>query len=199
MKSKSNKSRLTTPGTTPIVQSPHVQLDFENLNDASTPGEFLLDKSMIDLEAPPTENEAVEAVTLLENAVGDYGSKEITTFHSNKENNEVNSAEARNSVNEADTPDASQVNSAQPDERKNPDSVNTNEENKDDKNTSLENKSPLEGEIDKEDSENLPLSGNAANDPKEQIPLSAPTVTPDAENPNPSPQENTRISRVTEL
>lgn len=154
---------------------------------------------MIDLEAPPTENEAVEAVTLLENAVGDYGSKEITTFHSNKENNEVNSAEARNSVNETDTPDASQVNSAQPDERKNPDSVNTNEENKDDKNTSLENKSPLEGEIDKEDSENLPLSGNAANDPKEQIPLSAPTVTPDAENPNPSPQENTRISRVTEL
>lgn len=69
------------PNQPPTFHASHRALDFENLNDASSPGEFLMDKAIIDLESSPnTDNNAMQALALLDNATEEFGSKEIITF-----------------------------------------------------------------------------------------------------------------------
>lgn len=72
-----------------------LRVEFENFNDATNSGEFLLDT--IDLESPsPVKDDnagVIEAVTLLDHATEEFGSREITTFkrisENDKENGEV--------------------------------------------------------------------------------------------------------------
>ena len=72
-----------------------LRVEFGNFNDATNSGEFLLDT--IDLESPsPVKDDnagVIEAVTLLDHATEEFGSREITTFkrisENDKENGEV--------------------------------------------------------------------------------------------------------------
>nr|XP_011453615.2 uncharacterized protein LOC105346636 isoform X2 [Crassostrea gigas] len=80
-RNKKNKSRTLMANQPPTFHASHRALDFENLNDASSPGEFLMDKAIIDLESSPnTDNNAMQALALLDNATEEFGSKEIITF-----------------------------------------------------------------------------------------------------------------------
>lgn len=85
-RNKKNKHRtLMVSNQPPTVHASHRKLDFENLNDASSPGEFLLDKTIIDLESPNTDDHALQALAMLDHATEEFGSKEIITFKTNSQ------------------------------------------------------------------------------------------------------------------
>lgn len=117
-RNKKNKSRTLTANQPPTFHASHRALDFENLNDASSPGEFLMDKTIIDLESSPnTDNNAMQALALLDNATEEFGSKEIITFKtgSQEELGEKNGNVPNKSEHASDT-DSEEGNS-EPDEK----------------------------------------------------------------------------------
>lgn len=112
----------------PTVHASHRQLDFENLNDASSPGEFLLDKAIIDLESPNNDNNPLQALALLDHATEEFESKEILTFKTNsQEQLGESNGDVQNKSERVDSSDLDSENS-EPDENKNSDEKNKSKE-----------------------------------------------------------------------
>lgn len=118
-----NKARtLMASNQPPTVHASHRKLDFENLNDASSPGEFLMDKTIIDLESSPnTDNNALQALALLDHATEEFGSKEVMTFKTNSQEQlgEIN-GDVPNKLEHASDSEEEEENS-EPDEKDKPD------------------------------------------------------------------------------
>lgn len=136
------------PNQPPTFHASHRALDFENLNDASSPGEFLMDKAIIDLESSPnTDNNAMQALALLDNATEEFGSKEIITFKtgSQEELGEKNGNVPNKSEHASDS-DSEEENS-EPDEKdEKPDDKKTKESSDTEIEDSVLNKENTNGE-----------------------------------------------------
>lgn len=149
-RNKKNKSRTLTANQPPTFHASHRALDFENLNDASSPGEFLMDKTIIDLESSPnTDNNAMQALALLDNATEEFGSKEIITFKtgSQEELGEKNGNVPNKSEHASDS-DSEEENSEpdEKDEKEKPDDKKTKESSDTEIEDSVLNKENTNGE-----------------------------------------------------
>lgn len=149
------------PNQPPTFHASHRALDFENLNDASSPGEFLMDKAIIDLESSPnTDNNAMQALALLDNATEEFGSKEIITFKtgSQEELGEKNGNVPNKSEHASDS-DSDEENSEpdEKDEKEKPDDKKTKESSDTEIEDSVLNKENTNGEkMEKEGTETKP-------------------------------------------